>query len=235
MHICMQRYMYIYIYVYMHTFAYMCIHIYMCAHCPTCTCQIGYPNPKQQANTSTEMQDSVRRGAVAIALSELDRKTTKMTFRLQKKPVCRVFALKDVDTKDGLRMLPWSTKFSTKPAAPGTSGLECKVGGATITLQRHFDEKHFVAEFWQLRTVPDQKDANMILKMVSTKVECGELKAIAVSIPVAVNNKLITAGDELVLFKPAVAREEKTPAPVAVMIPKASAHGEPASKKAKKA
>ena len=75
-----------------------------------------------------------------------------------------------------------------------------------------------------MRTVPEQKDSNMTMKTVSTKVVIGDQKPITVSIPCATNTTKVKAGDELVLFKPAPA----------VSTPKAQPHAQVAIPAAKR-
>jgi hypothetical protein len=184
--------------------------------------------PKNSAKNGDEMKDMINRSAVVFALNHLENsKAVDIKFRCQKKPIWKLFALDSVITAGALRIVPHTVRIATRVAGVSTDSstvVECKVDGKALHLNKYIDERVFIAEFWVLRVVHDQKEANMKMKSIDVKLYPDGMgyKGITVSIPCAENTKKVTTGDELVLFRPEGIKQSRPAASVPAMLPRDS-------------
>ena len=180
----------------------------------------GYP--ESAAIDSDEFKTFVLKGAVALAVKRLsnDAEYTKMTFRAQKYPKDRLFAI-DPAEKGCLRVVPVTHKVNPDASAAGASADVVVVGGEKMVLQRNVSTE-CASEFFIMRVVHEEKKANMKIKVFKENVD-----GIEVKVPCAVNFKAIGAGDEVVLWKLAPTKTAPKAKAVAAML-------EPPAKKAKK-
>ena len=94
----------------------------------------------------------------------------------------------------------------------------------SIELAKCVDDE-CVGEFWVMRTVPDEKQATMLIKNVTHDVTMSNGDTYKVLTPCAVNKKKLKEGAECTLFKPT--KDKAPPKPVTFDIV------EPSSKKTK--
>ena len=178
----------------------------------------GYP--ENAAIGSDEFKHMISRSAAALAMKRMseDNAYKKMTWRVQKYPKERLFALNPA-AKQCLRVVPITHKL-TEQAALCTSTDVVVVNGTKLLLQRNVSSQ-CASEFFVMRIVHDDKKANMKLKVFKETVEGVEVK-----VPCAVNFKDVAGGDEIVLYKPALVKEAPKAKAVAAVL-------EPLAKKAK--
>ena len=182
----------------------------------------GYP--KSAAIDGDDFKASVLRGAVSLAVRRLskDDSYTKISFRVQKHPKERLFAL-DSAEKGYLRVVPVTHKLAVPdPSACGASADMAIADGVKCVLQRNVSPS-CASEFFVMRIVHEEKKANVKIRVFKEKVD-----GVDVGIPCALNFKPIVSGEEVVLFKPAPAKAAPKAKVVAAML-------EPPAKKAKTA
>jgi len=128
----------------------------------------------------------------------------------------KLFITVDVE-RGALRMVPITTKI-VKPSTGAHANIDILVGDRRAQLARCVD-KTCVAEFWVMRHSSDKKICNMKMETYTVAVTMHDENTVNVKIPCAVNSKPVHAFDELVVFKPAVAKQEKTKHVQAMMAP----------------
>ena len=170
--------------------------------------------PKNAAKNSEDMSMLKARATVAFAFASLQHDNEEnfadIDFRCQRKPIQRVFVMECQPVScvpvSHLRVIPLTPKILKPTKAPSASSpnLEVRVGTTVLHLGRCVD-KTCVSEFWLMRTVSDADKANMIIKNFKVAVNVHDAERIVVTMPCAVNTRKVKKGDELVLYRPAVA------------------------------
>ena len=164
--------------------------------CRTCrtrkTCRTCSP-PLQ------DMQAAIARAVALIGLQSVEPHDAKdrMTFRIQKSPVQRVFALQSVP-KDGMIIAPLTTNIDSKPQ--NRSGAIEVCVGKTLAFAMPSLTKSCLGEFWAIRRCSDKAEANC--ELTTRKVVVQTTRKNVVSIPCIRNSKAISEGDEVVLHVP---------------------------------
>lgn len=162
----------------------------------------GYP--ENTALDSDEFNLVVQRGAVVFAIKRLAANTgySIVTFRLQKYPTSRVFALESVRAGK-LRVVPVTHKFGDLVEKKEiVASLHVFVDGAKMMINRNVSDTS-LCEFFVMRTASDKKDANMQIEWFEELVKVDTDTSIAVKVPCAVNFEDVAADTEIVLYKPA--------------------------------
>ncbi len=170
------------------------------------------------------MKDALTKAYALIGVQSVEHVKGRMSFRIQKDPVMRVFALED-KIKDSMVIVPATTKFDMKQ---GVCGIEICVGKDKVYASSSTSPKCF-SEFWALRRSHEKKQCNCDMTNRKTTVVGARGVEVTVTIPCVKNTKAISKDDELVLYVPASVDKVQKKHDRA----KVSLEDEPAQKKAK--
>lgn len=136
---------------------------------------------------------------------------------IQVKPVKSVFTKQSFPVGK-LVLLPQSQRFVSLSKGTSAPPGALKVEFSGVEFDKDFYilptfSKSFIVPAWAIKTVDNEDDANMAIvqRAVNVAIKISKAKALSISIPSIVNTKALKPGDELTLFKPAVAKAKRPP------------------------
>ena len=163
---------------------------------------------------SGQYADLLARGYIQVAMAMVGSASGSPNIKIQTKPARAVFA-QQATVSGKLVCVPETMKVlvaedASKPLPTGALActVPANVCGNRVYLLPTFSDK-FAVPAWAIRSTENEDDANMEIQTKTVKITSAinkALTAVSIGVPVLVNKRRLAADDELLIFRPPIAK-----------------------------